>query len=332
MRPLRSLLPAILAVALLGVTTACASSSGSSGKAAAGSAGATSGGSAATRIVQTSKGAIKVPATAHRIVTIQPAAFSTLIDLGDADSIVGVYDEGTQYVSPRYRALYDKTAKIGDKGQVDLEKILNLKPDLIVGADFDWNTKNYQQLSAIAPMVVAPVDSWQSMTKAFAEAVGRTDQMQALSAQLTTKQADIKKQYAPQLAKYKWDILQGGFDPGQYWIYGPGSDVGSILAGAGVQFATASTQTPADDNRSVSYEQISLLNDADVIGYYSDSGSSAPTNNGPQLFAQAGFKALPAVKAQRVVAIPDFLPGGYGDALAVLDELTAGLKTLPAAS
>ena len=174
MRPLRSLLPAILAVALLGVTTACASSSGSSGKAAAGSAGATSGGSAATRIVQTSKGAIKVPATAHRIVTIQPAAFSTLIDLGDADSIVGVYDEGTQYVSPRYRALYDKTAKIGDKGQVDLEKILNLKPDLIVGADFDWNTKNYQQLSAIAPMVVAPVDSWQSMTKAFAEAeIGR---------------------------------------------------------------------------------------------------------------------------------------------------------------
>ncbi len=34
------------------------------------------------------------------------------------------------------------------------------------------------------------------------------------------------------------------------------------------------------------------------------------------------------MKAGHTVPIPDFLPAGYGDALAVLDQLEAGLKTL----
>jgi iron complex transport system substrate-binding protein len=71
-----------------------------------------------------------------------------------------------------------------------------------------------------------------------------------------------------------------------------------------------------------------MLNDADMIGYYSDYSSSAPTNDGPQLFAQDEFKALSATKANRLGAFPDFLPGGYGDALAVLTELQTGLKAL----
>lgn len=329
MRPLRSLLATTAAIAVLGTVAACSSSSGDTANAAAAPSNAAS---AASRTVQTAEGAVTVPASPQRIVAIQPSAFATLLDVGDASKVVGVYDEGADYVSPRYQPAYNAAAKVGSKGQLDLEKIAALKPDLIVGVNFSWNTDDYKELSAIAPTVIAPITSWQATSQTVAEAAGRTTELDALAAKLTSQESQIKTTYAATLAKYKWDILQGGFDAGQYWIYGPGSDVGTILSAAGVQFATASTQTPGADDRSVSYEKIDLLDDADVIGYYSDYSSTAPTNDGPQLWAQAGFKALTATKSNRLVAFPDFLPGGYGDALAVLDELTTGLKTLAAGS
>ena len=329
MRPLRSsLLSAVVATAALGALAACSSgASGSSGTSAAADAAS---GSAGTHVVQTAEGAVTVPSSPQRIVSIQPSAFATLLDVGDAGKVVGTYDEGAGYVSPRYLSVYNKVTKVGNEGQLNLEEIATLKPDLIIGANYTWNTQDYKELSAIAPTVIAPVTTWQATAQTIADAAGRGSQLDALETQLSAGEAQIKTQYATELAAYKWDILQGGFDSGQYWIYGPGSDVGTILAAAGVRFASASAGTSGSANRSVSYERIDLLDDAGVIGYYSDYSSSAPTNDGPQLFAQDGFKALSATKAKRLVAFPDFLPGGYGDALAVLAELRTGLKSLAA--
>jgi iron complex transport system substrate-binding protein len=328
MRPLRSLFASAAALAVLGMSAACSGGADDGASAAA----AASGTAAATHSVPTAEGAVTVPSTPQRIVAIQPSAFATLLDVGDAAEVVGVYDEGADYVSPRYLTAYNAATKVGSEGELDLEKIAALKPDLIIGVDYSWNTDDYKQLSAIAPTVIAPVTSWQDTAKTVAEAAGRGTELDALSAKLGTREAQIKTAYATTLARYRWDILQGGFDSGQYWIYGPGSDVGTILGAAGVRFATAGTRTPGADDRSVSYEQIDLLDDADVIGYYADYSSTAPANDGPQLWAQAGFKALTATKTDRLVPLPDFLPGGYGDALAVLDELTAGLKALAAGS
>ena len=323
MRPLRSVLPVVVATALLGTVAAC--SSGSSGSAVATDPAS---GSATTHTVQTAEGAVTVPSSPQRIVSIQPSAFATLLDVGDASKVVGTYDEGAGYVSPRYLSVYNKVTKVGNEGQLNLEEIAALKPDLIIGANYTWNTQDYKELSAIAPTVIAPVTTWQATAQTVADASGRSTELDALKTQLSAGETQIKTQYATELAAHKWDILQGGFDSGQYWIYGPGSDVGTILAAAGVRFATASAGTSGSAGRSVSYEKIDLLSDAGVIGYYSDYSSSAPTNDGPQLFAQAGFKALSATKAKRLVAFPDFLPGGYGDALAVLAELRTGLKSL----
>ena len=323
MRPLRSVLAVIVTTAALGTLAACSSGSGGATSPAAAAAGG-----ATTRTVKTTEGDVVVPSSPQRIVAIQPYVIADLQDVGDASKVIGTYDEGAQYVSPRYLSVYDKAAKVGNDGQLDLEKIAALKPDLIIGTNYTWNTQDYKELSAIAPTVIAPVTSWQATAQTVADAVGRGAQIKALATQLATEEKQIKTQYAAELAKYKWDILQGGFDAGQYWIYGPGTDIGTVLTAAGVRFATASAGISGDNSKSVSYERIDMLSDADVIGYYSDYTSSTPTNDGPQLFAQAGFKALAATKADRLVAIPDFLPGGYGDALAALAELRTGLKAL----
>lgn len=281
----------------------------------------------AFRAIDTVKGSVRVPADPRRVVAIQPSAAATLYDLG-LDPI-GVYDEGAQYISPRYRTKWTATSKVGDRGQIDIEKVAALDPDLIIGVNYSWNTDVYHQLSHFAPTVIAPATRWQATARAVANAVNRLPALATLDGRLRARSAQIKATYTSVLAKYRWDLLQGGFDSGQFWLYGPGSDVGMILTGAGVQCATASSQVRGNGNRSLSYERIDVLASAGVIGFYANYNGT-PNNEGPELFAQPGFKALAAVRADRLVPIPDFLPGGYGDALAVLDELEAGLKKLGA--
>lgn len=49
-------------------------------------------------MVHTPAGSVRVPAAPKRIVAINPILMCTLYDLGI--SVTGVYDEGTEYVSP----------------------------------------------------------------------------------------------------------------------------------------------------------------------------------------------------------------------------------------
>lgn len=109
---------------------------GGAAAAAIGVAGCGSSGStdpaAATRVVSTAKGRVRVPANPKRVVAINPIPMSTLYDLGI--NVVGIYDEGAEYVSPRYRARYQKAASVGDAGEVNAAKVAALNPDLVVVA------------------------------------------------------------------------------------------------------------------------------------------------------------------------------------------------------
>jgi iron complex transport system substrate-binding protein len=314
----RSLLGGSLGTVVLLGLSACGSGSGSDGS---------TGSAPKKRTVQTAKGPVEVPASPKRIVSIQPSATATLYDLGITP--VAVYDEGAQYVSPRYLPRWKAADKVGTPGNIDIEKVAALDPDLIVGLDYEWNTSLYGKLSAVAPTVIAGVDTWQATAHTVADAVDKLDDLAALEKKLTSRSAAIKDQYADVLGKYRWDILQGGFDKGKFWLYGPGCDAGTILAAAGMQFAPSSAAVKGKANLALSYERIDTLADADAIGFYANFDDT-PNNEAPALFAQPGFKKLAAAKNQRLVPMPDFLPGGYGDALALLDEFEAGLKKLEA--
>jgi iron complex transport system substrate-binding protein len=277
-----------------------------------------------TRTVKTAKGPVTVPAEPTNVVSIQPSTADTLYDLGLAP--IGVYDLGAQYVSPRYRSQWNKATKVGDDGEINVEEVAKLEPDLIVGVDYEWNTDVYSKLKEIAPTVIAPASGWREISRATADAVNRMPQLHALQKELATRSAQIRVKYAKQLGEFEWDILQGGFEAGNFWLYGPESDAGEILAGAGVKFASASAGTKGEEPDILSYEKIGVLDSAGAIGFYSNFDGT-PNNEAAALFSQAAFKGLGAAKAERLVPIPDFLPGGYGDALAILDELEAGLKT-----
>lgn len=281
---------------------------------------------AATRTVSTAEGSVTVPTHPKRVVSIHSWTTESLYDLGVKP--VAVEDSGEQYVPTRYLDEWKPADKVVTGGTVDYEKIAALKPDLIVGVDVPYLKDAYKKLSAIAPTAFAPFSetaTWQDYPKYTADFVGADAKLATLKSTYDSAIDDTKKEYADQLASVKWDVIQGGFDDGNYWIYSTSSPVGDVLTQLGAQFASATKDTKAGDNTSVSYERTDLLQDADQLIYYTNNDGS-PANNIDKLFALAGYKDLPAVKAGHVVGTADFLPGSYSDAMGLLDDIRSALK------
>lgn len=284
--------------------------------------------SAATRTVSTAKGRVAVPTKPLRIVSVHSFATESLFDLGA--KVVGVEDSGEQYIPKRYASRWRAATKVTDGATIDYEKIAALKPDLIVGVDVPYLDKAYKKLSAIAPTAFTTfreTSTWETYPKAVASYIGAGSALTALQTKYTDAIADTKTTYAAQLATTKWDVIQGGFDSGNYWIYPTDSDVGNVITALGGHFASATNDVKPGATNSVSYENTSLLNDADAIVYYENPDGS-PANNIDKLFALQGWKDLPAAQADHVVGTPDFLPGSYSDAIGIVQSLTTELEQI----
>lgn len=286
----------------------------------------------ATRTVATPKGAVRVPARPSRIVAINDYALYTLLDLGIDP--VGVYSAGEQYVPPMYLERWKRLPvvnKVAVAGSLNLEKILALRPDLIVG--IDAQEAPYAQLSRIAPTVTLPFNdnkgAWRPIAQALAHAVGRDDDLRALDAKWRQRALKVRQDHQQPLRDWTFDLLQGGFDQGKFWVYGATSNVGDVLAPTGIRLASASRD--AGTQATLSYENVSRLKDADALFYYA-TADGRPANLGPELFKLESFRLLPAVKANRLIGSINFLPTSYGSATAGLDDLDAGLARLAAAA
>ncbi|RLP77944.1 hypothetical protein D9V32_01020 [Mycetocola tolaasinivorans] len=283
---------------------------------------------AETRTVKTAEGSVKIPAHPERIVSIHSFTTESLLDFGVTP--IGVEDGGEEYVPQRYLGKWKPIEKIVKGGTVNFEKIAALKPDLIVGVDVPYLKDAYAKLAAIAPTVYAPFDensSWSTYPEYTADFVNAPAKFTELKKRYDDRIAEVKKTYAAQLEKTKFDVIQGGFDDGNYWIYSDKTQVGTVLTALGARFASATANTPAGENQSVSYERTDLLTDADAIIYY-ENNDGTPANNIEKLFALPGYQELPAVKAGLSIGTQDFLSGSYSDSLGIIDSIETVLKKI----
>ncbi|WP_328612170.1 ABC transporter substrate-binding protein [Amycolatopsis sp. NBC_00345] len=284
----------------------------------------------ATRQVASVHGPIQVPVLPERVVTLDSFTMGAAFDLGRLP--VGVYSAGEQYVEPQFVEQWRGITKISRGevgGAIDLEKVATLRPELILG--IDGSQPPYEQLKQIAPTVVLPFSSsktpWREMTTATAAALGRTESLHGLEQRYAARTSSIARTYVDVLARTRWDIVQGGFDQGQFWLYGPTSPIGGILADAGVQFADASRSVEGGQQQSVSYELVGDLGTAEAVFYYA-TNAGKPANLGEELFAQKTFTTLPATKSGHLYGSVYFLPNCYSDALGALDALERALISL----
>ena len=315
-RALRRMLTVVLAAGMAATLAACSS----------GASASTDASSSSTRTVATAHGKVSVPTHPLRVVSVHSWTTESLFDLGVKP--VGVENTGAEYVPSRYLARWKAVPKIATGATIDFEKIAALKPDLIVGVNVPYLEKDYAKLSAIAPTVFAPFTAkttWETYPTYTASFVNEQTRLTALKDKYDDEIAAVRDDYAAQLSSIRWDIVQGGFDAGNYWIYSTTSDVGRIITELGGRFATATSDVKAGQTNSVSYEQADLLSDADDIIYYTNNDGS-PANNIDKLFALPTFQKLPGAQKGHLIGTSDFLPGSYSDAIGLIDSIRDGLK------
>lgn len=176
------------------------------------------------------RGTTDVPMDPQRVVVLEPVQLDTSVALG-------VIPVGTAVLSetagvPAY--LGEKAAEIEMVGTVaapNLEKIVALSPDLIIGTE-SRHGDLYEQLAAIAPTVymATQTDPWQDNVQFVAAALNKTDQAGELLGDYTARCEEVASKHSTegktaQLIRPRDDVLT---------LYGPTSFAGSTLECAGL--------------------------------------------------------------------------------------------------
>ncbi|MFD5568963.1 ABC transporter substrate-binding protein [Streptomyces cadmiisoli] len=315
---------AALAAALMSaslVLTACGSDGDDTGDKAA-----------ETRSVKAENGTIEVPADPQRIVTIGNTNHP-FIDLGGRPVGVTEASESELDVLPEeQRTAYEAAEIVGSNGgEVDLEKLAALKPDLILVQfhSSDWDEVG-KQLETIAPTVYWGLDTeWKAFADAIAEAGNVTDALSQQKADFKEKVAKIQANYSKTINDTSFvDVSRGDWsDPGTFYI----ADIGcSEIArdDIGLDLPEAAEGKDPLAYEALPFEQIGELSEYDVITYPVDADGK-PTEPFAPVVKTNTWKSLPAVSSGRALGV--FCPGNnsYGPVNQYLDSLDSALATLP---
>jgi iron complex transport system substrate-binding protein len=213
---------------------------------------------------------------------------------------------------------------LGYSEQVNLEKILLLKPDLILAQK--WNAEAvYDKLSKIAPTVVddRKIGAWKESVALHAEALGMTDKAKQLMAQYNQRIERFKAQMG-QLKQTTVSLI--GVYPEGIFIFFQNSFGGTILKDIGLPRPPAQVR----ENSRLIGERISneLMRyaDGDVIFAWSHSDTLATVRSAREklnrLKSDPLWLKLDAVEQGRVYQVSDhWTIGSPLTANLVLDDL-----------
>lgn len=183
---------------------------------------APSGSPSSCRMIQHAMGETCVPENPQRIVALSGFAVDTVFSLdmqpvGAVTNVAALWADKIREVEP-----------LGLDDQVNLEKILALQPDLILGSR--WNAEGiYDQLSAIAPTVLddAILGEWKKSFALHAAALGRNQQAEQLMTQYQQRVEELRSQLGESIQQTKISLVR--VLPERIALYLKNSFAGSIL-------------------------------------------------------------------------------------------------------
>ncbi|AKS07887.1 cobalamin-binding protein [Pseudomonas trivialis] len=130
---------------------------------------------------------------AERVVSLAPSLSEIVAELGAADLLAGVLDGGDR------PAALAQVPSVGRYGQLDMERLLSLKPDLILLWPGSVGPAQREQLQRLnIPVYVAEPHSLEQLTtqvQAIAEQLGRPEAGRQLAAQLRQRLAELRQRY-----------------------------------------------------------------------------------------------------------------------------------------
>lgn len=212
---------------------------------------------ATTIKVKDANGSVDVPKNPKKVVVFDNGSLDTLDALGVGDSVVGAPTKNL----PKYLERYKKVESAGGIKEPDLEKINQIKPDLIIisGRQQDFQDK----LSNIAPTIYLAVDAkdtWNSTKQniqTLAEIFGKQKEADKKIANLEKEIAQIKEQAENSDQKALVTLV----NEGQLSAYGTGSRFGIVHDTFGFKQADDKIEA-STHGQSVSYEYVLEKNPA----------------------------------------------------------------------
>jgi vitamin B12 transport system substrate-binding protein len=132
-------------------------------------------------------------AAVERVVSLAPSLSEMVVELGSADLLVGVLDAGE-----RPAELKDLPS-VGRYGQLDMERLLILKPDLLLLWPGSVGPAQREQLKRLnIPTYVAEPHDFEQLTgqiEAIALQLGRPERGTSLANELRQRLAELRQRY-----------------------------------------------------------------------------------------------------------------------------------------
>ncbi|PGQ43266.1 iron siderophore-binding protein [Bacillus thuringiensis] len=273
--------------------------------------------------VEHAMGKTEVPANPKRVVILTNEGTEALLELGVKP--VGAVKSWTG--DPWYPHIKDKMKDVkvvGDEGQVNVETIASLKPDLIIGNKMR-HEKVYEQLKAIAPTVFSETlrGEWKDNFKFYAKALNKEKEGQKVVADYESRMKDLKGKLGD---KVNQEISMVRFMPGDVRIYQKNSFSGVVLNDIGFK------RPPLQDKddfaiKGITKEQIPNM-DGDYLFYFTSDKDADKNNEGNSLAKEWTedplFKQLQASKNNKVFQVDEVIwntAGGIKAANLMLDDI-----------
>jgi iron complex transport system substrate-binding protein len=262
-----------------------------------------------TRVVEHALGVTEVPARPERVAVISQVISVHLVSIGMVP--VTVIDDFFYERSSAYQELFpeglelNNITKVGPRGELDLEILVAVKPDMIIGEIFE--AEYYDMLSRIAPTVLIDRGSnagWKHSFDATVAAVGREAEAEAVRERYRAVVAAL-----PEAAQSLEIAFIRPSGEGSFRLDGVNAFAGSVAADAGLS-VTTSPEGVGEVAASAGFitfsaEQLRVLDTADLIVVPDWSTVNPEGEASIPIFEQNPlWTRLPAVQAGRVLSVP----------------------------
>ena len=281
------------------------------------------------RVVQHALGETCIPVNPQRVVVLS-IGLDTILSLGVKP--VGSVQVGRKdYLESKAEGV----ASVGSPGNPDLESIVALNPDLILG--IGRHKESYKLLSQIAPTFIAEVKSsveWKKLLIKYAEALGKTETAEQIMSNYDARIEEFQSQMGERLSETETSIIRVRQD--RIEIYLEDSFPGAVVADTGLPRPSEQTNAEQEFDIDISKESLYMA-EGDVM-YVWTSGSNEEIAEDDQaaleeLKVDPLWSELNAVQQGQVYDIPQYWIGtGPIAANLVLDDLFKYLVDSPSQS
>jgi len=274
-----------------------------------------------TKIVNHTLGQAEIPLHPQRIVVLDGNNYFLL----DALLALGMKPVGLARCSgcinlDPFSEFLSDLPSVGTDEQPSLEKILSLKPDLILG--YEWQKVAYPQLAKIAPTMMIDIYSggndFKRNTKHLAEILGKSDQVEGILAEYNEQVQKFRQRFGEKLKTKTVSLL--AFWGSTVHVYGPELIAyAQVMSDIGIQFI------PKYRNLKDNYLQLSLetISDWDADFLFIEPHLKTDLENDLISFLEEPvWSTMKAVRNDQVYIMTEYPSGGPIGAKGFIDELS----------